>query len=331
MNPADVRTLVVARPDRIGDVVLSSSCFTAVRARFPRAAIHWLIDDQLWPLFQQHPLLAGRIARGHGPWWSRVRRLRDTFRQLRPDAVALLQPDRAVAVAAWMAGIPVRAGFSRLRCAPQFLTHAVPYRKSEGTRHEAEFNFDVLELLGVNRTNALVPSLSLDPSNGAALPAMLGADPTRLRRGVAFHLAAHGNKARVPLELLADLAGWLQRSHGLSTVLVGLETDPPLDQFARLAQLAPESILDLRGATTIGETAAILQGVALCVGRDSGPTHLAAALGCPTLALFVDVRPLAGPSRWRPLGPRVEVVGAEGAGFAPNEVHAAVERLLPAR
>jgi len=331
MNPADVRTLVVARPDRIGDVVLSSSCFAAVRAHFPKAAIHWLIDEQLWPLFHRHPLLAGLIARGHGPWWPRVRRLRDTFRQLRPDAVALLQPDRSVAFAAWMAGIPVRAGFTRLRCAPQLLTHAAPYRKSEGMRHEAEFNFDVLGLLGVNRPDALVPSLSLDPSNGAALGARLGAGAARLRRSVAIHLAAHGDKARVPLDSLAGLAGWLQRSHGLGTVLVGLETDPLLAEFARLADLAPESILDLRGATTIGETAAILQSVALCVGRDSGPTHLAAALGCPTLALFVDLRPLAGPSRWRPLGPRVEVVEAAGRGFALPEVHAAVERLLQAR
>lgn len=331
MNPAELRTVVIARPDRIGDVVLSSSCLAPVRAALPSAQIHWLIQPALQPLFHQHPDLAGLLSPGPGSLWTCVRDLAAEFRRLRPDAIAILQPDRTVELAAWRAGIPIRAGFARTRCWPQFLTHAVPYRKSEGAASEAAMNFSVLELLGVRMPESLVAHVTPEPAGRDRLRSRLGAAVARMPQTAMFHLAAHGQKQRVPLPVFAALAGWLHREHGLSIGLIGLELDPAATEFAALAGLNADALLDLRGQTDLSETAAVLEQAALCVARDSGPAHLAAALGCPTLTLFPDVRPLAGPRRWTPLGPRVETVAIGEGGFRAEEIQAAALRLLAPR
>ena len=329
MNQPSISTLVVARPDRLGDVVLSSSCLPAVRSHFPHANLHWLIDERFRSLFHAHPLLDGLLVTAAGSLGQRVHQLRQDFRRLRPDALVLLQPHRVVELAARLEQVPVRAGFARLRCWPQFLTHPTPYRKSLGLEHESLQNFNALALLGVGRPGQLAPTLTPDPAARFRLQQQVGERAGLLPRCAALHLAAHGSKLRVPLAVFARLTAWLQQTHGLGVVLVGLETDPPAAQLAELAGVDAARIIDLRGPRDVAETAWLLSSVALFAARDSGPAHLAAAFGCPTLAMFPDVRPIAGPARWRPLGSQVEALPADaGGGFTPEKVHAAAARLL---
>ena len=85
-----------------------------------------------------------------------------------PPIALLPALDSVVETAAWLARVPMRAGWARRRWWPQFLTRAVPYRKSEGTKHEARYNFDVLSLLGVPEPATLEPPLR--PRSGGARP-----------------------------------------------------------------------------------------------------------------------------------------------------------------
>jgi ADP-heptose:LPS heptosyltransferase len=327
-SASPIRTLVVARTDRLGDVVISSSCLGAVRGHFPGARVHWLVAGRMRPLFCEHPLLDGVLTTGAGGFWTRVLRLTRTFRDLSADAIVLLQPDSAVETAAWLARVPVRAGWARRRWWPQFLTRSIPYGKSEGTKHEARYNFDVLGLLGVPEPALLEPLLRPDPAARGRLEARLGADAAALPGCAALHLAAHGAKPRAPLEVLAGLAGWLRRERGLRPLLVGTERDPPAAMVAQAAGLDPAELIDLRGVTDMAELAWLLGSVALCAARDSGPAQLAAAMGCRTLVFFVDPRPILGPTRWKPLGTRVEILPAEPASFTPAAAQAAAARLL---
>ena len=97
----------------------------------------------------------------------------------------------------------------------------------------------------------------------------------------------------------AALAGWLRR-RGLSPLV----NRGPADgrQVDALLALAPG--LPVLGGASPLELAAVVAQAALCVGNDSGPTHLAALVGTPTVALFGPT----DPRRWRPLGPRVALV-----------------------
>jgi ADP-heptose:LPS heptosyltransferase len=280
------------------------------------------------PLFFEHPLLDGVLTPGPGGFWTQVFRLAGTLRRPQADAVVLLQPDSVVETAAALARVPLRAGWSRRRLRPQFLNRSVPYSKSEGTKHEARYNFDVLALLGMPEPATLEPQLRPEPAARVRLEARLAGDAAALPRCAVFHLAAHGGKPRVPLEVMAGLAGWLKRERGLRPLLVGTESDPPVGRVAQLAGLAPADLIDLRGATDTAELAWLLEAAALCVARDSGPAQLAAAMRCRTLVFFVDPRPILGPVRWRPMGPHVEVLPAEPASLVPAAGQAAAARLL---
>jgi ADP-heptose:LPS heptosyltransferase len=326
--PPPIRNLVIARYDRLGDVVLSSSCLGPVRTHFPGAKIRLLVADPWQGLFKGHPAIDGLVAIAQCGWIRRAFALAREFRNTGTDALALLQPDRGIAVGGWLGGVKLRAGFVRARCAPQLLTHPVPYRKSEGTEHEARYNFDVFERLGVPAPGRLEASLSLDPAAAARLEAKWAATLRSMGQCAVFHVAAYGVKPRAPLAAYGALAGWLNRSHGLKPVLVGTERDPPLHELASTFGVSPADIIDLRGATDAAETGWLLRSAAFFAGRDSGPAHLAAAVGCPTLVLFMDPRPILGPVRWRPLGAKVEVISASPESYQAEKVIEAASRLL---
>ena len=111
---------------------------------------------------------------------------------------------------------------------------------------------------------------------------------------------------RWPAERFADLAGRLIAGQKASVVLVGSAGER--DHVARVARKAREllplddlgSLLDLAGRLDIGGLCALLAEARLVVSNDSGPMHLAAALGTPTLGLFGPETPLM----YRPLGAR---------------------------
>jgi heptosyltransferase III len=117
---------------------------------------------------------------------------------------------------------------------------------------------------------------------------------------------------RWPLERLSVLAAGLIAEHDLDIAIVGGEAD--IADGARLAaELPTERVRDLTGMLPLPALPALLRGARLFVGYDSGPTHLAAALGVPTVCVFAGVSDAAV---WHPVGPAVTVI-AGSAGCSP--------------
>src|SRR5690606_23171405 len=103
---------------------------------------------------------------------------------------------------------------------------------------------------------------------------------------VALHPGAdHFPAKRWPVDRFALLADRLAERYGARVVLVGGPGDVPLAAAIReRVQRAP--LLDLTGRLALLETAAVLERVDLMVGNDSGPLHMAVAVGTPVVALF---------------------------------------------
>ena len=114
---------------------------------------------------------------------------------------------------------------------------------------------------------------------------------------------------RWPADRFAELAARLARREGFACAFVGSREETAytrsIAESARsLAGRDSDAILDLSGALTPGELCALFTRAALVVSNDSGPMHLAAALGAPTLGLFGPETPLM----YRPLGPSARVL-----------------------
>jgi heptosyltransferase-2/heptosyltransferase-3 len=197
---------------------------------------------------------------------------------------------------AWLAhraGIPVRIGYDIAEVSP-FLTQSVPYIAG---RHEVLQNLQLIES-AVGQTGAETDlDLDFEPSSedevsASELLAAEGVNP-----GDSLGCVHPGAGARIKLwhnEGWAKVIEALAREHGLKVLVTGGPGEMELvnDLMHRLSVPAA----NMAGRTNIGQLAAIMGRCRLVLGTDSGPLHLAAAMGTPTIHLF-------GPADSRLFGP----------------------------
>jgi heptosyltransferase-1 len=311
--------ILLVRLSAIGDVLQCLHGLAALRAARPEATIHWLVEDRCASVLQGHPHLDGvvvferkafrrEIAR---PWlWpaaaARLLRLRGALRALRPDVAVDLQGNLKGALLARLSGAPRRIGLAAgqggREAAHRFATEGV--RLPDGPVHRAD------------RALALLRPLGADPAaaNGARPAGVEAAGPwaeERLREmglrpgGFAvLHPGVSGfaELKRWPARRYADLALRIRDVRGLPVILTAGPGEEALaDEVAAASGGAAR-----RGPATrsLAELGALLARAAVVVGADTGPVHLAALLGVPTVALFGP----KDPAVYAPRGPRVRVV-----------------------
>jgi len=222
------------------------------------------------------------------------------FSQANVDCVVHLEADRLVERAAASAGVRLRIGFDVF--GKTYLTHALPHTKKQGRMHEGHYCFQLLESLGVQPPPVLKPWIHLNPSSQVLAQRILNQCNVAHPYAV-LHVSAHGEKARIPPNIMASIARWLIEHQNCGVVLVGNPVNEVDEQgFLRAIGGEASRIANLCGMTELSETAWILQRARVTVSRDSGPAHLAAAMGAPTLTLFAEPSPAKCAARWRPLG-----------------------------
>lgn len=273
----------------MGDTILSSACLHALKDS--GASLYFATSPAFADLFQSSSAFTFVPMDAH---------FKATLKKLAPDISFQLHPDRAVAALIQEAGVPRRIGFEQDK---PYLSDAIAYPKDKGTKHELEY---CMELIRVVFADLKTPQrLKLD------LPA---SENTAFTQSVFVHGGSFGNKAHVPTPILEELCEHAtqllaQRSGQAPTVIiVGSGEDRALNQNL-LKALSKRGIAcqDTTGTLSLQELACALQQGQLFIGRDSGPAHLAAAVGCPSFCIIPSTRPDTSPTRWRPLGEAVEV------------------------
>jgi len=295
--------LILTRPDRIGDVVISSSCFEPVKRALPDVDIHFVAQPIMEPLFRTHPLLASFIPMSTNvDPTRRMESLAGQLRQLKADCIVHLHSDPEVEWAAASAEVPRRIGF-RIN-GDKWLTESLPDLKKQGDKHEGYYNFDLLDLLDVPAPPKLEPRIAPEIEAVRRLAKKVPAALVPGRYAV-LHVGAHASKPRLTPEYFIAIALWLINERRLYVVLVGAEKD---DQTAAaiLAGVgrAVSWIHNYSGQTDLAELAYLLRDAAVVFGRDSGPAHIAAAMGARTVTLMLEPEQENSARRWTPLGDR---------------------------
>ncbi len=302
---ACLRRVLIIAPQLLGDAVLSSVLITALKDLIPDCRIDVMAHQSLIDLFCHNPAIAAvhaidadwrrkGLLRTAGRRRALIRTLRrrgydlliqsphTTDGSWGPALIALLRIPYAVGASAAMHGSPLKRFFWR-----RLFTHTLPPPHAHQTpRHAAEIHLDLLRRLGLSPRPQARHAV-IEP--GAAASAR-----------IASLLAARGIP-RGGFVLFAPLAG--QRSRTLDGALCRDFLDHCEDQgehvviisgrdawqqaFAQsLCQDRGGRVHNLAGAVTLAELAALAQASRLFVGADSGPMHLAAAMGVPVIACF---------------------------------------------
>ncbi|MBD3246200.1 MAG: lipopolysaccharide heptosyltransferase II [Candidatus Omnitrophica bacterium] len=294
-----LKRILLIRTDRIGDLVLSTPAIENLRRAYPRAYIACICRQYTKEVLENNPFLNEVIVYEkegrHHSWWQTIRFARNVARK-DFDAAFILHASRRAHLIALLAGIPVRIGWDRKTA--WALTRRVPHRKWEGAKHESEYTLDLLRASGIPvKETRLYFSVSEEAKRKAKrMLETKGLSPNQ--EYFAVHLSASCPAKQWPFRNFFCVMEKVHAHSGLAAVVIGSGSDS-----RGKSMFAPHPwIIDLRGETTLKETGAVLSRARILITNDSGPAHIAAALGVPVVSLFGYHDPALSPVRWRPLG-----------------------------
>ena len=297
-----VSRFLIVRLGALGDVVHAIPVAAALRRAFPSSRIDWLVSAKHREILDLVPVIDRRLvindradAAGGTSLVAAVRELR----RARYDVALDLQGLIKSALLARSSGAPRVVGFSsayaRERAARLFYTEA--HDPGRGGRYDpretrpvADINLSLLERLGI--TN---PAREFPIDDGPSLVARQIADAVGGRYALLNPGAAWPNK-RWPPDRLAAVAAHLRERHGLASVVLW---GPGEESLAGAVAAAAGGAATVSPRTTIADLVALARHAALMVSGDTGPTHIATALGTPLVGIYGPTRP----SRNGPMSP----------------------------
>lgn len=298
------RRILLVKPSALGDVIHTLPVAATLRRRYPNIRLDWLVEEEAADLVRGHPALSGVVVSGRRRWLRQfqnpvqiprtlgeVGRFAVDLRRRRYDAVLDLQGLFKSALYVLATGASIRVGFAEGReGAPRVLTHRVvaPPQPVHAVERYLALAAAVDATEPVREFH-----IALGPEDLAAARSRFAAIP---RPRVVLHPAARWRTKLWEVERWRELTASLL-AEGMGVILTGSRQDEAL--AARIVNGLNPPPQSLVGRLTLKELVAVLRDVELMITVDSGPMHIAAAVGTPVVALFGPTDPL----RTGPLGP----------------------------
>ena len=297
----DPRRICVIKPSALGDVVQALPILGPLRERFPRASVSWVLNQGLASVLEGHPrideVLAFDRRAGVRSLWGLLR----TLRSRRFDLVLDLQGLFRTGLMTRAAAAGVRVGLQTAR---------------EGSHRTCTVTIDGTgrDVPARQRYWRVIEEIYRDEASGSTLPVMGTADIPITAADRAFAAeqlkklarpllaicpGARWETKRWPAAKFAALAARVHRELGAAAVILGGADERALcaDVEERLSDMnRGAAVLNLAGATNVRQLAAVLEACTWAATNDSGPMHLADAVGTPVLGVFTCTSPwLSGP------------------------------------
>jgi heptosyltransferase I len=275
--------ILIVRLSAIGDVIHGMPLACALRDRFPHAFLAWMVEQRAADLLAGHEALDELIVLPHG-WlkspagvWRLRRRLRAMNFEVAIDAQGLAK----AAIGAWLSGAKRRIGLGGAwgrELSPWLNTELI----DADDLHAVERNLRLLRPLGIESpaVRFAVPDRPDDRAAVAAIIAQFG-----LADGFALVTAGAGWPSKLwPTARYAAVAAHLGLAWGLPSLIIWGNAE----ERARADQVAAASQGHARPAPkmTLCQLAALDRQARLFLGSDTGPLHLAAAVGTPCVGLY---------------------------------------------
>lgn len=303
--------ILVVRTDRIGDVLLSTPVIKALRDKFPRAHIAVMVGPYAREIVEGNPYLNEVIvydkdARQKG-WWASLRFAR-ALKAKKFDLALVLHPTNRAHLLAFFAGIPKRVGYDRKL--GFLLTDRLEHTKQRGEKHELEYNLDLVRYLGIEPQDAAT-FMPVTPEAEKWAESFLRQEGVADADGLAaLHPGASCISKLWPVERFAEVADRLVDKYGFKILLVAGPKDAAL--AAKVAEGMRHRPVNLAGKTSLSRLAGIFKRCRVLISNDSGPVHLAAAVGIPVISIFGRNQKGLSPKRWGPANQKSRVLHKAG-------------------
>ncbi|HTZ17710.1 MAG TPA: lipopolysaccharide heptosyltransferase II [Dissulfurispiraceae bacterium] len=281
MEGETTEKILVREVNWIGDAVMTLPAVRAIRKQWPGAKISILVKPAIAPLFENNPdvdevlLYEERFSGMIGKL-----RLSSMLRSMRYAKAILLQNAFDAALITFLARIPERIGYAR-DSRQLLLTKPVHYNSQDRKIHHIQYYLDLLRASGIN-AECSHPWLRLSLKERLAARAtlsclkqpILGINPG----------ATYGSSKRWIPKRFAEIAGWFIGETRGSVVIFGGKNEMTLAE--EIFTNVPMNKLLLAGKTSLRELIALISECDVFVTNDSGPMHIAYAVGTPLAAIF---------------------------------------------
>jgi len=332
LNPAKI---LIVRPRRIGDIVMTTPAVALLKRHFPAARLTYLVEEPYRKLIEGNSELDGIIAVPPKQRFAGFVRL---VRRIRKESYDILLDLHGGPRASWitfLSGAKTKAGYD-IR-GKRFLYHIrVPRRGAGGPIHSVQNHANLVRALGAEFGDSEIPALSLpaaNPEEAERVENILrqychpesfgGSHSPAPRKDEILRTAQDDNKDAKQLKLvvvhigagnrfrdwgagnIAALTKLLARLPNVRSVLIGAAADLKI-QDEVLAE-GDAAVIPLAGRLNLIEIRELIGRAALFVGPDSGPMHIAASTETPIVAYFGPTLP-AHFAPWRPGGNRTVIL-----------------------
>ncbi|MEO7714990.1 MAG: glycosyltransferase family 9 protein [Capsulimonas sp.] len=285
-----MRKILVVNMNYLGDALLTTPAMAAMRRAYPDAQIDTIVGSGAAAgVLAGNPDIDRIIPRTARDSWGRCKQLFQTLRRGKYTDVVILPPLPAYAVTAFLAGTPVRVGQAN-RGMNRFLTDL----RHTNAVHMADAMLDTVHVPNEARPTRRGLTVTVDPQAVIETDQLLSDMGIDLSRDlVAVNVGATRPQKRWMAENFAAVLDQLA-DHQL--VLIGAGPEDEALTADVLGQVRSAKPVNLISRTTIPQLAALLRRSRVLLSADSGPMHLATAVGAPVVALFGSTDPkITGP------------------------------------
>ncbi len=291
------KKVLIVRTDRLGDVLLTTPVSRALRETMPEAKISWLVRPYAAPLLENNPDIDDVLLDKGGSVLELIRQIKEQHF----DAAIVAYPRWRVCWALWRAGVPLRIGPAS-KWYSFLLNRRLWQHRSQGEKHEADFNLELLGGLGLPFKRAQT-RIVLTPAERESAKKTLASHRISFEKPIVFlHPGSGGSSQRWPLSHFMRLGDAFQ-SKGKQVVVTG---GPGEDyQNIMIDQMDRIPVFIAAGSVSLRELAALFSWASLIVSNSTGPLHMAVALGVPTVSVYSPIL-TCHPKRWGPYPSYVE-------------------------
>jgi len=306
----EYKRMLIVRTDRIGDVLLSTPVIKTLRDNYPNSYIAMMVSPYAKDIVDGNPYLDEVIIydkEGSHKSWPRSIKFSRNLKKKRFDLAIILHPTNRVHLVTFFAGIRRRIGYDRKL--GFLLTDRIEHTKQLGEKHELEYTLDLVRYLGIEPKdkNLFMPIRPESEKRVEELFQQGGINKTD--KLLAIHPGASCPSKIWPNERFADVADKLNERYGFKVLVIAGPKDLALAESVIKHMHKPA--VNLAGKTSVSQLASVLKRCNLFISNDSGPVHIAAALGTPVISIFGRNQKGLSPTRWGPTGKKDKILHKE--------------------
>lgn len=290
--------ILISRPDRIGDVVLSTPIPREIKRKYPDSFIGMILRPYTKDIFYNNPFVDEVIIYDDSgqdfSFWKKLKEIK----QYKFSHAIMLLPNERINYLLFLAGIKNRIGVGHKFY--QFITNvkSVFRNKYIPLRHESDYCLDSIRKLGIEVLNSDPEIYLSDDENKDALENKINILNNH-KHLIGIHITSGNSAPNWEIKDYYELIKLLQKNDSLQIVITDNNIPVGLDNIP--------GIIYLNRGKTLRESIKNFSMLDLLISASTGPMHLAAALKVNTLSLFCPMT-ACSPELWGPKGNKGKVI-----------------------